>query len=307
MESQRHDEGRRTLDGGPPAGLVGPAAPGLALRRAEAPERRAGESSYAWRLRQLADIDLEEPCAEGLWREVALHRRVLFRRLGRDVGRQVALVDYLLNVRPQSIEPTIIEARALEAIRRNATMDGLTGLYNRRYLEELLRREVQASLRRGGTCSLLLLDLDAFKQVNDEHGHRAGDAVLRAAGRIILRCVRATDAPCRYGGDEFAVLFSDTPGTEALTVAERIRATLARWVAVNARRGRTLRCGVSGGLGSVPFDTTTAEGLFAVADAALYAAKRAGGDRIASPPVGPPPRARGSLRAEPARELGGAP
>lgn len=158
--------------------------------------------SYATRIRQLAYLELEEPKAEELWRNVARHRRELYRCLDRDVGQRVALLDYILNVRPQLVEPTIIETTTLEAIKRDAISDSLTGLYNRHYFDGALRREAERCHRYGVTASLLLLDLDEFKEVNDEYGHRVGDKVLRLVGGLILKHVRAADVPCRYRGDD---------------------------------------------------------------------------------------------------------
>jgi len=256
----------------------GPVGPGFSGR----------ELSYASRLRQLAHIDLDEPHAEELWRGVARHRRELYRRLDRDVGQRVALLDYILNVKPQLVEPTIIEATALEAIKRDAISDSLTGLYNRHYFDGALRREAERCHRYGVTASLLLLDLDEFKEINDEYGHRVGDKVLRILGGLILKHVRAADVPCRYGGDEFAVILSDTPQPEALTVAERIRADVEVTFERQPVYGQFLEMSVSGGLATLPLDANTPEHLFVLADGALYEAKNAGSNRIATPPRSPP-------------------
>jgi diguanylate cyclase (GGDEF)-like protein len=196
----------------------------------------------------------------------------------------VALLDYLLNVRHRVVEPTIIEANALEALRRDAITDALTGLYNRQYFDEALRREVERCQRYGVTSSLLLLDLDCFKQINDRCGHCVGDEVLRAVGRLILKHVRAADVPCRYGGDEFAMILSDTPQPEALTVADRIRADVKSWFESTPIGGHALSVSVSGGVATLPLDGFAAERLVAVADAALYDAKHAGANRIAAAP-----------------------
>jgi diguanylate cyclase (GGDEF)-like protein len=232
----------------------------------------------------LAYLDLEETQAADLWRSVSRHRRDLLRRLGRDVGPRVAMLDYLLNVRPRVVEPTIIEANALEALRRDAISDALTGLYNRQYFDEALRREVERCQRYGVTSSLLLLDLDGFKQINDRYGHCIGDEVLRSVGRLILKHVRASDVPCRYGGDEFAMILSDTPQAEALTVADRIRADVQTWFESTPIAGHELAVSVSGGVATLPTDGFAAERLVAIADGALYDAKHAGANRIAAAP-----------------------
>ena len=238
----------------------------------------------------MVNLELDEAQAEALWRNVVRHRRELFRRLARDVGQRVALLDYISNVRPQLVEPTIIEATVLDAIKRDAISDSLTGLYNRHYFDGALRREAERCHRYGVSSSLLLLDLDEFKEINDEYGHRVGDAVLQEIGGLILKHVRAADVPCRFGGDEFAVIFSDTPQPEAFTVAERIRADVEASFERTSVRGNFLEVTISGGLATLPLDAETPEQLFILADGALYEAKNAGSNRIATVPGGTRPR-----------------
>lgn len=246
------------------------------------------ELSFSARLRDLANIEMEELQAEELWRSVARHRRELLRLLTRDVGQRVALLDYVVNIRPQVVEPTIIENTALEAIKRDATSDGLTGLYNRHYFDSALKREVERCLRYGVSSSLVLLDLDEFKEINDEYGHRVGDKVLQALGSLIVKHLRAADVPCRYGGDEFAIILSDTAQPEALMVAERIRADVEASFEKRPLCGQFLEVSVSGGIATLPLDATSPEQLFIMADGALYEAKNAGANRIATAPSLPP-------------------
>lgn len=250
----------------------------------------AGPLSPAARIRQFAQLDLDDAQAEELWRCIARHRRELYRRLERDVGPRVALLDFIVNVRPQLVEPTIIETASLEAIKRDAAYDSLTGLYNRHYFEDSLRHEAERCQRYQLTCSLLLLDLDEFKEINDEYGHRVGDQTLRLMGALIRRHVRAADTACRYGGDEFTVIFSDTSREEALNVSERIRVDVEESFERNAVYGQFLEVTVSGGLASIPLDADAPERLFALADGALYEAKHQGSNQIATPPGSAPAR-----------------
>jgi diguanylate cyclase (GGDEF)-like protein len=238
------------------------------------------EQFYSTRLRQLARLDLEESEAKELWREAARHRRVLQRQLGRDVGQRVALLDYIVNVRRQVIEPQIIDKSALEAIEYRAIADSVTGLYNRHYFETELHREVERGRRYGGFLSLLLLDLDQFKQINDGEGHAVGDRVLQRVGGLIRLHVRAADVPCRYGGDEFAVILPDSPATDALFVAERIRSSIETTFDSEPVSGRRLRVTCSGGLATLTAEATGPHLLFGAADRALYLAKGKGGNRI---------------------------
>lgn len=227
------------------------------------------------RLKAFLELEVAEEEAGSLMREIERHRGLLSRSLGRDVGMAVAACDYLANVRHTLRTPRIIEADQLNAIAEHAATDELTGLYNRRAFERALAREVERSRRYGVCASLLLLDLDGFKSLNDTHGHPAGDRVLRYVAAMMCRHLRATDVPCRLGGDEFAVILCDTPQAEALAVAERIRADVER---AFARAAVT----VSAGVASVPTHAATAEKLLASADGALYAAKRGGRNGTAS-------------------------
>lgn len=235
---------------------------------------------YAIRLRQLAHIDVDEARAAALWRSVARHRRELTNKLGRDVGQRVALLDYIVNIEPQLAEPQIIDRPALEAMENRAVMDAVSGLHNRAHFETALEWETERSLRYGRPASLLLLDLDGFKAVNDTHGHRVGDQVLQAVGALILRHVRAADIPCRYGGDEFAVILPDTPPHIAAGVAERICEDINTWFARNDVAGNRVAMAASCGVASLPLPERAIGGLFEVADRALYEAKRSGGGRV---------------------------
>ena len=251
------------------------------------------ERYYATRLRQLARLELEEVDARELWRDAAWHRRVLLRQLGRDVGQRVALLDFIVNVRRQVIEPQIIDRSTLEAIEYRAIADSVTGLYNRHYFETELAREVERGRRYGGCLSLLLLDLDQFKQINDQQGHAVGDRVLQRVGALIRLHVRAADVPCRYGGDEFAVILPDSPSADALYVAERIRSSIETAFDEEPISGQLLRVTCSGGIATLTPDASGPHVLFGAADCALYAAKAEGGNRIVegenSPPRSPDP------------------
>jgi len=236
---------------------------------------------YATRLRQLAHLDLDEARAAALWRNVARHRKALTTDLGRDVGQRVALLDFIVNVEPQLSEPQIIDRPALEAMEQQAVTDTVTGLHNRTHFEMVLEWETERSLRYGRASALVLLDLDDFKAVNDRHGHRVGDQVLQAVGTLILRHVRAADVPCRYGGDEFAIVLPDTPRSVAASVAQRICADISAWFAKNPVGGVMLDLKASCGVAFLPLPEHASGNLFEYADRALYQAKHNGGDRVA--------------------------
>lgn len=160
-----------------------------------------------------------------------------------------------------------------------ATRDALTGLLNRREFLRMLREEIDRSRRYGRPCSLLVLDIDHFKTVNDSWGHPAGDAVLRAVAHTILNATRPTDRAARYGGEEFAVLLPETGVEGALALAERMRAAIAAKPAV-IREDRSIEVTASIGLAAQPDDGQDAESLISCADKALYRAKECGRNTV---------------------------
>jgi diguanylate cyclase (GGDEF)-like protein len=159
-----------------------------------------------------------------------------------------------------------------------ASLDGLTGLYNRRSFERLFAREINRLRRYGGELALVLFDLDHFKQVNDQHGHLTGDRVLRAFGGIVRRTCREVDVPARIGGEEFAVLLPAVGARAARVFAERVRIQMAR--PRKHGSGLQLRTTVSAGIGEWNRSISSAQELMRLADDSLYMAKRSGRDRV---------------------------
>jgi len=171
--------------------------------------------------------------------------------------------------------------RLREALRDQALRDPLTGVFNRRFLEETLARELAHAAREARALSVLMIDVDHFKRFNDTHGHEAGDAMLRALGRTLTEGTRAGDIVCRFGGEEFAVVLPRATVDDAVIWAERLMRRIGATVVRVA--GMALpRVTVSIGLACYPQDGSDIEGLMRAADMALYEAKRAGRDRIVS-------------------------
>ncbi|HET7562315.1 MAG TPA: GGDEF domain-containing protein, partial [Rhodanobacteraceae bacterium] len=181
------------------------------------------------------------------------------------------------------------------SLRIQSIRDALTGLFNRRYLEASLPRELMRSDRRHGGLSVLMFDLDHFKRYNDTQGHDGGDALLAAFGALLAQSCRGEDIPCRYGGEEFAVVLVDADHAHALARAEAIRKATSELVV--PFRGATLPSAtVSIGVASFPDHGATPEVLLRLADQALYRAKQNGRNQVASanslnPDSPAPPRA----------------
>jgi diguanylate cyclase (GGDEF)-like protein len=160
----------------------------------------------------------------------------------------------------------------LAEVERLATIDGLTGVANRRTFENALHREVARAGRTSQPLSLVVLDIDHFKSVNDTLGHQAGDEVLRHVGAALASHAREVDLAARYGGEEFCVLLPACPPDDAMAVAERLRGAIAEYSGPTAVT-------VSAGVATLPFDAATDTALVAAADQALYRAKSGGRDR----------------------------
>ena len=166
-----------------------------------------------------------------------------------------------------------------DRVASEAVTDPLTGLYNRRRLEESLSREVDRATRFGHELALLIVDVDEFKQINDTRGHVAGDAVLRAVSDCLRQMTRTIDIGIRYGGDELAMIVIETGLDGGERLAERIRAGVAA-MELPVRAGEPVRATVSIGVAAVPDSAQDTDGLVDAADQALLEAKRAGKNQI---------------------------
>jgi diguanylate cyclase (GGDEF)-like protein len=166
--------------------------------------------------------------------------------------------------------------RRVEAL---SVTDDLTNLYNSRYLNQALHREAKRALRGGRPLSLLFLDLDGFKNVNDAHGHLLGSRALVETAEVIRSCSRETDIVARFGGDEFAVVLPDTNAQGARSVAERVRERLAGYQFL-VSEGLDVRLTVSIGIATLPDAASSSDELIEAADAAMYRVKDRGKNGI---------------------------
>ncbi len=191
-------------------------------------------------------------------------------------GGEVGLLSQVF----KNLVTRVRERESQGELERLSVTDALTGLYNRRHLMGTLANEVQRSRRLRRTFSVLLADVDRFKQYNDTHGHLAGDAALVKIAEILRKTTRGVDSVARYGGEEFVVMLIEAPIGTAVTVAERIRAR----VAAEEFEGGPMT--VSIGSAEYPAHGDTPEELIASADAAMYQAKEGGRDRVVAARVG---------------------
>jgi diguanylate cyclase (GGDEF)-like protein/PAS domain S-box-containing protein len=181
---------------------------------------------------------------------------------------------------------SIANIRLREALRTQSVRDSLTGLYNRRYLEETLEREVRRAARAAQSLGFLMIDLDHFKSFNDTYGHDAGDAVLRETALFLAKGIRAEDFVCRFGGEEFVVILPTADLESSRARGERLRLKMRELTIMY--HGKSLgMVTISVGVAAFPEHGRSPKELMAAADAALYQAKRGGRDRVvvASAPV----------------------
>lgn len=197
----------------------------------------------------------------------------------RDTREQLRLGEQALQAANDALVQQLEEINTLQAqLKEQANRDPLTGLYNRRYLDSTLERELARCKREGQPLSLLLLDIDHFKQINDTYGHQAGDEVLKNLADMLSHQARAADVACRFGGEEFLMLLPNMPPAIALERAEQWRAAFAENTMAfgEFRMQSTLSIGIA----CYPGHGTSPEELVRCADQALYRAKSEGRNRV---------------------------
>ena len=168
-----------------------------------------------------------------------------------------------------------------ETLLRLAAKDGLTGLYNHAYIKERLKQELYRCQRYDHPLSLLMIDIDEFKSINDSYGHVVGDKILKTLSMLMKDIIRPSDIIGRYGGEEFLVILPETNSENSLVVAERIRENIEDYeFAVHPSKNKVSQVTVSIGICSFPEHGHTPEDLIALADESLYAAKNEGKNRV---------------------------
>jgi len=237
-----------------------------------------GQQAFPVILHVLTHLDVSRHEAADFWREICLHRRKMSELLGHDVNLRTAICDYFCSIHKSLINPKVVEIHIFENTINTAKYDRLTGLYNRAYFDECLIREVARAKRYDTELSVLFLDIDNFKAVNDNHGHLAGDFVLKEISQAIVGEIRSEDIASRYGGEEIIIILPETKKATGLILAERIRQLIANLAL--QYEGKNIPLTISGGLASFPIDSSDPTELVRFADTALLRAKSLGKNNV---------------------------
>jgi len=229
---------------------------------------------YTIMLRSITHESFENNKAEQYFKNILKHLESLNKQLNRDVGIVVASIDYLSNIKNIMDEPKIIEEEKSEFIAETSTKDELTGLYLRDVFDVFLNKLIEENRRNNEDLSLLMIDIDDFKKVNDTYGHQKGDEVLSKVGNILNDTVREMDFAARYGGEELCIIMPNTNEKNASLIANRIRENISK---VNFDE---FSITVSIGVSQLNEHITSSKDLISYADKALYKAKHNGKNRI---------------------------
>jgi diguanylate cyclase (GGDEF)-like protein len=239
-------------------------------------KKTRGDEFFSDLLYTLSHEYFPSSIGESLWNDILRHKLEMSDVMKRNVRIAVAALDYLSNLKGTLNSATLIEEKHASDIARLALHDGLTRLFNHTSCLQKIEQEMAQFEHCGRILSLMMVDIDDFKKINDLYGHHAGDEVLAALGSILQSSTRTTDICCRYGGEEFAILLPSTALADAVNLAERLR------IQIQAGLPGLRPITVSIGVACCGPDIRTAKALVEKADEALYQAKRLGKNRVMS-------------------------
>lgn len=269
-------------------------------QRVSAQSTALGATFFSSLIAALVGLKLAEREAEHHWEELLKHKLTMSEKLGRNVGIRVAGLDYFTNITGTISSARVVDGQTLVQTARLAITDGLTGLYNHRYFHDRLGSEIERANEADVPLSVIMLDIDYFKQYNDINGHVAGDVALHQVAQLIRNTVADAGPVARYGGEEFAIILPSVGKRRAGDLAEAIREAVRNHPLPNefVLPGGCLT--LSGGVGEFPLDGTTRRSLVDYADRALYEAKHQGRNqiRILAPNRRRTPRKRLSVAVE---------
>jgi len=234
------------------------------------------KSIYARLLKVLTHLDFENDESEKIWNEIMENRANMAKAINRPISFRVALLDYFMYINKKLENPKIIEIRLFFETEKLVMVDELTGLYNKRYYENAIKREINQAMRYRRSMAVVMMDVDDFKKINDVFGHQTGDWVLKKLGDIMNRMTRSEDSACRVGGEEFILILPEGYHKTARIVAEKIRVEFNNIIIGDKNLS------LSGGIAVYPDDGDTIDELVKIADKNLYTAKWNGKNRIIS-------------------------
>lgn len=248
------------------------------LRHVDHLAETEGDRIYPVLLNILTQLEFDHEEAPSIWRDLVLHRQQMMKAIHRPINLTTAVCDYMLTVQKALTQPKVVELNLFEETSHYSKCDRLTGLYNRNYFGEALKSEASRCRRYQTEFSLVFLDIDHFKFINDTFGHLAGDQVLKSIANLIQSEKRAEDIAARFGGEEIVLILPETPKYNALIIAERIRHKI-EYLDLKIK-GEVIRATVSGGVATFPLDTDIENEILDCADRALYRAKHRGRNQI---------------------------
>jgi diguanylate cyclase (GGDEF)-like protein len=237
-------------------------------------KKNRGDKFYCDLLYAISHQYFQPEVASDLWDHVLQHKYEMSLAMKRNIRIVVASLDYLCSLTNGLHATTLIGEKHMAEIVRVSLRDGLTGLYNHAYFFQAIETELKRYSRYGTIISLMMIDIDNFKDVNDRYGHQEGDKVLAIIGPIIKHETRDCDICCRYGGEEFAVILPLTNTSETVSLAERLRVKIKQSMPCDRK------ITVSIGITSCGENRNTPYSFIKRADDALYEAKSSGKNRV---------------------------
>jgi diguanylate cyclase (GGDEF)-like protein len=225
-------------------------------------------------LHNLVQLNFTQDNACEYWEAIVTHAEKMQISLDRKVGLATAACDYFSTIQPYLNNPKLIEFTRFEETLQSAQQDFLTGLLSRGAFQQSFEQEISRAKRHNHNATLIFLDLDNFKRINDRYGHPAGDEALKQVGKILLNSKRKEDIACRFGGDEFVILLPETNKLMGLQVGKKLLDQINTLVVHH--EGEKIQISCSGGLAAFPLDSHDGQELISCADRALYQAKSRG-------------------------------
>jgi diguanylate cyclase (GGDEF)-like protein len=250
------------------------------LKRLDQIRTQSGLQAYAALLLILTRLPFEEAEARQHWEAILKHRRSLGEALKRQVGLRVAMLDYFVNINRQLTTPRIVDLSFADRQDASVTIDAQTGLWNTRQFLSALQKESRRSKRYRLDLSVLYLDLDDYREVNERYGELVGDILLREIAILLKNKIRDIDMAARLAGEEFGLILPETERMGAYLVAERIRKEAERHFLRRDIDGRPIALTVTVGVAKYPEDATTADRLVQRAEEAMHQAKARGGNTV---------------------------